>query len=93
MRLQEAQEEKEAATQEHELMRKFFHEIKELSDSRQEQIVELRQQLMAKEKQRVSEIEEWKEKYEMDIDAVATTASNKLKECKMMFSCEVEVLT
>lgn len=36
MRLQEAQEEKQAATQEHEIMRKFFQEIKELSDSRQE---------------------------------------------------------
>ena len=43
MRLQEAQEEKEAANAEHVLMRNFFHEIKELSDSRQEQIVELRQ--------------------------------------------------
>ena len=49
MRLQEAQDEKEAANQEHEVIRKFFNEIKELSDSRQEQIVELRQALTAKE--------------------------------------------
>lgn len=29
----------------------------------------------------------------MDIDAIETTYSNKLKQCKMLFSCEVEVLT
>ena len=28
----------------------------------------------------------------MDIDAVETTYSNTLKQCKMIFSCEVEVL-
>ena len=42
MRLREAQDEKEAASQEHEVIRKFFNEIKDLSDSRQIKIVELR---------------------------------------------------
>ena len=43
MRLQEAQEEKEAALSEHSLIKKFFNEISALSDARQEQIVDLRQ--------------------------------------------------
>ena len=47
MRLQEAEERMEAGRQEHGLIRKFFNEIKELSDSRQEQIVELRQEIAA----------------------------------------------
>ena len=29
----------------------------------------------------------------MDIDAVETTYSNRLKECKQIFGAEVEVLT
>lgn len=29
----------------------------------------------------------------MDIDAIETTLNNKLEQCKMIFSCEVEVLT
>ena len=29
----------------------------------------------------------------MDIDAIETSYKNKLKECKMIFSCEVEVLS
>ena len=37
----------EAGRQEHGLIRKFFNEIKQLSDSRQEQIVELRQEIAA----------------------------------------------
>ena len=82
MRLQEAQEEKEAALSEHSLIKKFFNEISALSDARQEQIVDLRQQLAAKEKQRLQEIAEWKFKYEMDIDAIETTCKNELKQCK-----------
>ena len=40
-----AEEEKEAALSEHKLIRKFFNEISELSDARQLEIVDLRQQL------------------------------------------------
>ena len=83
----------EAAKQEHGLIRKFFNEIKELSDSRQEQIVELRQELAAAGRAHAQAKAEWAEKYDMDIDAVETTYSNKLKECKQIFSAEVEVLT
>ena len=54
--------------------------------------MELRQQMQAKDKMRLQEIADWKEKYEMDIDAVETTAKNQLKLCKMIFSAEVEVL-
>ena len=57
-------------------MRKFFHEIKELSDSRQEQIVEMREQIKEKEKKSKEAEEGWKEKYEMDIDAIETTYAN-----------------
>ena len=45
MRLQDAKEEKEAALDEHKLLRNFFNDVKSLSDSRQEQIVEMRQQI------------------------------------------------
>lgn len=66
--------------------------MNKLSDARQIEIVELRQQMQAKDKMRLQEIADWKEKYEMDIDAVETTAKNQLKLCKMIFSAEVEVL-
>ena len=29
----------------------------------------------------------------MDIDAIETSYKNKLEQCKMIFSCEVEVLS
>lgn len=83
----------EAGRQEHGLIRKFFNEIKQLSDSRQEQIVELRQELAAAGRAHATAKAAWQEKYDMDIDAVQTTYSNKLKECKMIFGAEVEVLT
>ena len=76
MRLQQAEEEKEAALNEHRLIRKFFNDVRHLSDARQLEIVELRQQLQAKEKQRLEEIAEWKDKYEMDIDAMETSFKN-----------------
>ena len=89
MRLLEAKEEKEAALSEHTLIKKFFNEISALSDARQEQIVDLKQQLTAKEKQRVKENEDWKFKYEMDIDVVETKYQNELKLCKELFMAEV----
>ena len=36
---------------------------------------------------------EWQENYDMAIDAMKTDYENTLKQCKMIFSCEVEVLT
>lgn len=93
MRLQQSMEEKEAALSEHKLIKKFFNDVSDLADARQEQIVDLKHQFEAKEKQRLDELAQWKEKYSMDIDAIETTYSNELKECKMIFSCEVEVLT
>ena len=83
----------DVAKQEHGLIRKFFNEIKELSDSRQEQIVELKKEIAATGRAHAQAKDEWQEKYEMDIDAVETTYSNRLKECKQIFSAEVEVLT
>ena len=49
MRLQQAEQEKEAVLNEHVQIRKFFNQVRELSDSRQLEIVDLRQQLQAKE--------------------------------------------
>jgi len=49
MRLQQADEEKESALNEHKLIRKFFNDVNLLSDARQIEIVELRQQLQEKE--------------------------------------------
>mmetsp|Transcript_24236 Transcript_24236/g.30041 ORF Transcript_24236/g.30041 Transcript_24236/m.30041 type:complete len:87 (-) Transcript_24236:1717-1977(-) len=42
MRLQQAEEEKESALSEHKLIKRFFNEIRELSDARQLEIVDLR---------------------------------------------------
>lgn len=49
MRLQLAEEEKEAVLAEHVQIRKFFNDVRQLSDQRQLEIVDLRQQLQQKE--------------------------------------------
>jgi len=91
MRLLEADEEKKNVMEEHRVMKQIFNEVYSLSDSRMEQIVELRQQLVASKKEHAEANVLWQEKYDMETDAIETTFSNELEQCKKIFSCEVEV--
>jgi len=91
-RLVQAEQEKEFALSEHKIIKEFLDEIRLQADARQEQIVQLRQQVQSLEARRQKEVAEWREKYEVDVDVLTTKMSNQLRDCKQIFACEVEVL-
>ena len=72
IRLEEAESEKVAALEEHRLIKIYFNQLKELSDFRQEQILQLKKENAKITEQHKQDIEYWKSKFDIDTDILKT---------------------
>lgn len=92
MRNIKAIKQKENAEEEYALMLKHFTELKNLSESRLNKILDLKDELEKLQGKYERDMAAQQQKYDIDMDIVKTGLLYQLDQCKKIFACEVEVL-